>query len=88
MPRQLNPRISEAHEEIILTAMEQDPEERFQSVEAMRKAILAERGGTNIFCSLYKRVSASSFFDHKHLSCDGRFHNRDERGILFGKEHL
>lgn len=42
MPRQLNPRISEAHEEIILTAMEQDPAVRFQSVEAMRNAILAD----------------------------------------------
>ncbi len=41
MPRQLNPRISEAHEEIILTAMEQDPADRFQSAEAMRNAILA-----------------------------------------------
>jgi serine/threonine protein kinase len=41
-PRQLNPRISEAHEEIILTAMEQDPAERFQSIDAMRNAILAE----------------------------------------------
>jgi len=41
-PRQLHQRISPASEEIVLTAMEQDPDERFQSAEAMRKAILEE----------------------------------------------
>ncbi len=39
-PRQLNQRISQATEQIVLMAMEQDPNERFQSAEAMRKAIL------------------------------------------------
>jgi serine/threonine protein kinase/uncharacterized protein YggT (Ycf19 family) len=42
-PRQLNQRISQASEDIVLMAMEQDPEERFQSAEAMQKAILEER---------------------------------------------
>lgn len=41
-PRQLNPLISEATENIILMAMAQDPDERFQSAEAMQKAILDE----------------------------------------------
>jgi serine/threonine protein kinase len=41
-PRQLNPRISQATENIILMAMEQDPDERFQSAEAMQRAILDE----------------------------------------------
>lgn len=40
LPRQLNPRLSEATEQILLMAMDQDPEERFQSAEAMQKAIL------------------------------------------------
>lgn len=43
-PHQLNPRLSEATETIILMAMEQDPDERFQSAEAMRNALLAEAG--------------------------------------------
>jgi len=41
-PRQLNQRISQATEHIVLMAMEQDPDKRFQSAEAMRKAILEE----------------------------------------------
>ncbi len=40
-PRQLNPSISQATETIILRAMEQDPQDRFQSAEAMQQAILA-----------------------------------------------
>lgn len=42
LPRQLNPHLSQETEQIILMAMEQDPEERFQSVEAMQKAILGQ----------------------------------------------
>jgi serine/threonine protein kinase len=41
-PRQLNQRISQATEDIVLMAMEQDPDERFQSAEAIRKAIFEE----------------------------------------------
>jgi serine/threonine protein kinase/uncharacterized protein YggT (Ycf19 family) len=41
-PRQINQRITQATEDIVLMAMEQDPDERFQSAEAMRKAILEE----------------------------------------------
>jgi serine/threonine protein kinase len=41
-PRQLNPRISQSTENIILMAMEQDPNERFQSAKAMQRAILDE----------------------------------------------
>jgi serine/threonine protein kinase len=40
-PRQLNPRLSLATEAIILRAMEQDPQERFQSAQEMQRAILA-----------------------------------------------
>jgi serine/threonine protein kinase len=48
-PRQLNPRITQATEEIVLMAMEQDPDERFQSAEAMRKAIFAEKEAQESF---------------------------------------
>ncbi len=39
-PRQLNPRISQATENIILKAMEEEPQQRFQSVQAMAQAIV------------------------------------------------
>ncbi len=48
-PRQLNKHISQASEEIVLMAMEQDPDERFQSAEAMRKAILQEQEAKESF---------------------------------------
>ena len=40
-PRQLNPRISPATENIVLKAMEEEPQQRFQSAQAMMQAILA-----------------------------------------------
>ncbi len=40
-PRQLNPRISQATENIILKAMAEDPQNRFQSASAMYQEILA-----------------------------------------------
>lgn len=57
-PRQLNQHISQATEEIVLTAMEQDPDERFQSAEAMRKAILAEGEAQESFAPYTKGLSA------------------------------
>ncbi len=40
-PRQLNPRISQAAENIVLKAMEQEPRDRFQSTAEMAQAIIA-----------------------------------------------
>jgi len=40
-PRQLNPRISQAVENIVLKAMEQEPKDRFQSTAEMAQAIMA-----------------------------------------------
>ncbi len=40
-PRTLNPRLSQATETIILKAMEEEPQRRFQSAQAMTQAILA-----------------------------------------------
>lgn len=57
-PRQLNQHISQATEEIVLTAMEQDPDERFQSAEAMRKAILSEGEAQESFAPYTKGLSA------------------------------
>jgi serine/threonine protein kinase len=45
-PRQLNPRISPATEAIILRAMEQGPQDRYQSAEEMQQAILAGGSAT------------------------------------------
>ena len=87
-PRQINQRISQATEDIVLMAMEQDPDERFQSAEAMRKAILEEQEAKESFAPYTKGLAAASFFASKHISCNGRFHNRDERGILSSKEHF
>jgi serine/threonine protein kinase len=56
-PRQLNLRISQATEDIVLMAMEQDPDERFQSAEAMRKAILAEGEAQEPFAPYTKGLS-------------------------------
>jgi len=39
-PRQINPNISQATEEIVLRAMAEEPQNRFQSAEEMREAIL------------------------------------------------
>jgi len=57
-PRQLNKRISQATEEIVLMAMEQDPDERFQSAEAMRQAIVQEQEAKEAFAP-YTRGLAS-----------------------------
>jgi serine/threonine protein kinase/uncharacterized protein YggT (Ycf19 family) len=56
-PHQLNQCISQATEEIVLIAMEQDPDERFQSAEAMRKAILAEAEAQESFAPYTKGLS-------------------------------
>jgi serine/threonine protein kinase/uncharacterized protein YggT (Ycf19 family) len=56
-PRQLNQRISQATEDIVLMAMEQDPDERFQSAEAMRKAILEEGEAQEPFAPYTKGLS-------------------------------
>jgi serine/threonine protein kinase len=48
-PRQLNLRISQTTEDIVLMAIEQDPDERFQSAEAMQKAILQEQEAKESF---------------------------------------
>jgi len=56
-PRQLNQRISQATEDIVLMAMEQDPDERFQSAEAMQKAILEERAEKESFAPYTKGLS-------------------------------
>ncbi|MGZ6368614.1 MAG: serine/threonine protein kinase, partial [Ktedonobacteraceae bacterium] len=57
-PRQINQRISQATEDIVLMAMEQDPDERFQSAEAMRKAILEEREAQTSFAPYTKGLAA------------------------------
>jgi serine/threonine protein kinase len=59
-PRQLNKRISQATEEIVLTAMEQDPDERFQSAEAMRKAILHEQAAKESFAPYARGLAPQS----------------------------
>jgi serine/threonine protein kinase len=59
-PRQHNKRISQGTEEIVLMAMEQDPDERFQSAEAMRKAILQEQVPKETFAP-YARGLAPQF---------------------------
>ena len=69
-------------------AMEQDPDERFQSAEAMRKAILEEREAQTSFAPYTKGLAASDFFEAKHIPQLRRYHNRDERGILSSKEHF
>lgn len=56
-PRQLNKHISQATEDIVLMAMEQDPDERFQSAEAMRKAILEEREAQTSFAPYTKGLA-------------------------------
>jgi hypothetical protein len=56
-PRQLNQRISQATEDIVLMAMEQDPDERFQSAEAMQKAILAEKDEPGSFAPYARGLS-------------------------------
>jgi serine/threonine protein kinase/uncharacterized protein YggT (Ycf19 family) len=56
-PRQLNQRISQATEDIVLMAMEQDTGERFQSAEAMRKAILAVKEEQESFAPYTKGLS-------------------------------
>jgi serine/threonine protein kinase/uncharacterized protein YggT (Ycf19 family) len=56
-PRQFNQRISQATEEIVLMAMEQDPDERFQSAEAMQKAILAEKEEQESFAPYTKGLA-------------------------------
>ncbi len=57
-PRQLNKHISQATEEIVLMAMEQDPDERFQSAEAMRKAILQEQEAKESFAPYTQGLAA------------------------------
>lgn len=57
-PRQLNPHISQATEDIVLMAMEQDPDERFQSAEAMRKAILQEQQAKESFAPYTQGLAA------------------------------
>jgi len=56
-PRQINQRISQATEDIVLMAMEQDPDERFQSADAMQKAILEERAEKESFAPYTKGLS-------------------------------
>lgn len=56
-PRQINQRISQASEDIVLMAMEQEPDERFQSAEAMRKAILEEREAQTSFAPYIKGLA-------------------------------
>ncbi len=56
-PRQLNQHISQATEDIVLMAMEQDPDERFQSAEAMRKAILEEKEAQESFAPYTKGLA-------------------------------
>ncbi len=47
-PRQLNPRISQAVENIVLKAMEQEPRDRFQSTAEMAQAIIATGLASNM----------------------------------------
>jgi serine/threonine protein kinase len=47
-PRQLNPRISQAAENIVLKAMEQEPRDRFQSTAEMAQAIIATGLASNM----------------------------------------
>jgi len=47
-PRQLNPRISQAAENIVLKAMEQEPRDRFQSTAEMAQAIIASGLASNM----------------------------------------
>jgi len=56
-PRQLNQRISDPTEQIVLMAMEQDPNERFQSAEAMQKAILEEEVAQESFAPYSRGLS-------------------------------
>jgi serine/threonine protein kinase len=57
-PRQLNQRLSPATEHIVLMAMEQDPNERFQSAEAMQKAILEEGVAQESFAPYARGLSS------------------------------
>jgi len=57
-PRQLNKHISQATGDIVLMAMEQDPDERFQSAEAMRKAILQEQEAKESFAPYTQGLAA------------------------------
>jgi serine/threonine protein kinase/uncharacterized protein YggT (Ycf19 family) len=57
-PSQLNKHISQETEEIVLMAMEQDPNERFQSAEAMRKAILQEQEAKESFAPYTQGLTA------------------------------
>ncbi len=47
-PRQLNPRISQAAENIVLKAMEQEPRDRFQSTAEMAQTIIASGLASNM----------------------------------------
>jgi serine/threonine protein kinase len=47
-PRQLNPHISQAAENIVLKAMEQEPRDRFQSTAEMAQAIIATGLASNV----------------------------------------
>ncbi len=60
-PRQMNQHISQATEDIVLMAMEQDPDERFQSAEAMRKAILQEKSAQTSFAPYTKGLAPRAF---------------------------
>ena len=87
-PRQINQRISRATEDIVLMAMEQDPDERFQSAEAMRKAILEESEAQTSFAPYTKGLAPRASLPLNTSPAIGRFYNRDERGILSSKEHF
>ena len=68
-PRQLNQCVSQATEDIVLMAMEQDPDERFQSAEAMQKAILAEGAAQESFAPYTKGLSPrASLTPHTSLA--------------------
>ena len=70
-PRQLNKHISQASEEIVLMAMEQDPDERFQSAEAMRKAILQEQEAKESFAPYSRGLAPQSPLSPKAPSTMG-----------------
>ncbi len=77
-PRQLNKRISQASEEIVLMAMEQDPDERFQSAEAMRKAILQEQEAKESFAPYSRGLAPQSSLSPKVPSTIGDAQNMQE----------
>jgi len=59
-PRQLNPRISQAAENIVLKAMEQEPKDRFQSTAEMAQAIMASGVTTSTMGAYFGTTQAPS----------------------------